>query len=86
MTTAQLEIAICNQYDNGRYSSLGADGGALKYISVVIDGNQYWCDITLDHDIAKIRRIWRISKRENNQEVNDIHNFNYKNTYYGLRV
>lgn len=48
MTIHQLEEAIGNQYDNGRYTPLGADGGVLKYIMVDVNGQKYRASITLD--------------------------------------
>ena len=87
MTTTELEQAIVNQYDNGRYTTLGADGGSLRYIMVNIYGINYWCDITVDHDIAKIRRVWRIQARdEKHNNLDSIHNYNMVDKYYELRV
>ena len=82
MTQQQLEEAIANQYDNGRYSPLGADGGVLKYIQVVISGTAYRASITLDHDIAQIRRIWELEE-VTEQGYKPI--FDLTRTYYSLR-
>lgn len=83
MTTHQLEEAITNQYDNGRYSPLGADGGSMKYIRVIVDNKTYWADITLDHEIAKIRRVWALTERGmNNEVIKEV--FNFKKTYYSI--
>jgi len=84
MTQMQLDQAIAHQYDNGRYSPLGADGGALKYIAVVIDGIKYSADITLDHELAQIRRIWALSEIKDNGQYNHI--YDYKKHYYSARV
>lgn len=83
MTQAQLDEAITNQYDNGRYSSLGADGGCLKYISVDVYGKKYWADITLDHDIAKIRRIWALKEVGANNEIIKEH-YDFVKEYYSI--
>jgi hypothetical protein len=80
MTTHQLEEAICNQYDNGRYRPTGADGGALRYILVNVDGKQYHASITLDSEIAAIRRIWELSDWTDQNSIKRI--YNYKDTYY----
>ncbi len=85
MTTAQIEQAILSQYDNGRYSPLGADGGALKYIMADVYGTKYRASITLDHDIAQIRRIWELSEvTAGNVRINDIYNFTKQ--YYEMRI
>lgn len=84
MTTAQLDEAICHQYDNGRYMPLGADGGVLKYIMANIEGQWYRASITLDHEIAKIRRIWELTAvTSGNNTIDEIYDFT--NTYYDLR-
>lgn len=78
MTQAQLEEAVVNQFDNGRYTSTGADGGVLRYILVKINGDDISASITLDHEIAKIRRIWEMSK-------NGVKLYDLTDTYYELR-
>lgn len=84
MTNHQLEEAIAHQYDNGRYSPLGADGGVLKYIMVNVDGKTYNASITLDSEIASIRRIWQLSEvTANNVKLNELYDFT--NTYYEIR-
>ena len=84
MTQPQLEEAICNQYDNGRYSPLGADGGVLKYVMVDVFGKKYNASITLDHDIAKIRRIWQLSEVDSDN-VKQSKIYDFTKTYYSLR-
>lgn len=80
----ELEKAICNQYDNGRYRPLGADGGVLKYIMVNINGQWYNASITLDHELTDIRRIWALSEvNENNERTNKL--YDYTQVYYELR-
>ena len=84
MTTHQLDEAIGNQYDNGRYQPLGADGGVLKYIMVSINDKVYNASITLDSEIAKIRRVWQLSEvDDNNAELNSL--YDLTSTYYSLR-
>jgi len=83
MTQMQLDEAITNQYDNGRYSPLGADGGCLKYISVGVNGKRYWADITLDHDIAKIRRIWALKEVGADNKIVKEH-YNFHKEYYSI--
>lgn len=84
MTQSQLEEAICNQYDNGRYRSTGADGGCLKYIMVNVNNQWYNASITLDYDIAQIRRIWELSEVDvNNANRKKI--FDFTKTYYETR-
>lgn len=85
MTQSQLDEAIANQYDNGRYSPLGADGGVLQYIATNVNGKEYWASITLDHDIAKIRRLWEVTERDPvTHEVIENH-YNLTKTYYNIR-
>lgn len=83
MTQHQLNEAIANQYDNGRHMPLGTDGGALKYIRVVINDTAYSASITLDNEIAKIRRIWALSKitDSNYKKVYD-----YTKQYYSAKI
>lgn len=88
MTTAQLEIAIANQYDNGRYRPLGADGGTLKYILVDVNNKIYRVSITLDHEISKIRRIWELSETtynsDNSFNLNAKKIYDYTKQYYNV--
>lgn len=84
MTQAQLTEAIESQYDNGRYSGMGADGGVLKYIMVNIDGQWYSASITLDYEIAKIRRVWAINKLNKNYAKTDTV-FDLTDEYYKAR-
>lgn len=83
MTQAQLDEAICNQYDNGRYSPTGADGGALRYVLVNVDGKRYHASITLDHEIAQIRRIWELADWTDQNDIKPI--YDHLKTYYSLR-
>lgn len=83
MTTHQLEEAILSQYDNGRYSPTGADGGVLKYVLVNVNGKTYNANITLDHEIAQIRRIWALSDWTDQNDIKPI--YDHTKTYYELR-
>jgi hypothetical protein len=83
MTQMQLDEAITNQYDNGRYMPLGTDSGALKFIRVVINETAYSASITLDSEIAKIRRIWALSKITDSKYK---HIYDYTKQYYSARV
>ena len=82
MKHLQLDKAVAHQYDNGHYSPLGADGGVLKYIQVAINGTAYRASITLDNDIAQIRRIWELEEvtKEGYKTIYDL-----TKTYYSLR-
>lgn len=83
MTDHQLDEAILHQFDNGRYSPTGADGGVLRYVLVNVNGKKYHASITLDHEIAAIRRIWELSdwtEDGNHKEIYD-----HTKTYYELR-
>lgn len=83
MTQAQLDEAICHQYDNGRYISTGADGGVLKYVLVNVNGKQYSASITLDSEIASVRRIWALSDWTDQKNTKQI--YDMTSTYYQLR-
>lgn len=85
MTIHQLDEAIAHQYDTGRCSTLGADGGVLRYILVNINGTYYNASITLDHDVAKIRRIWALREvTAMNKPIKDIYDFTRE--YYSVMI
>lgn len=84
MTVKQIEQAIERQYDAGRYRSTGADGGVLRYIMVNVDGTWYNASITLDSEIAAIRRIWELHEvTEGNKRIRRI--YDYTKQYYDMR-
>jgi len=85
MTQAQLDEAIATSYDNGIYTPTGADGGALRYIMVNVNGQWYNASITLDHDIAQIRRIWELREvTSGNETTKKLYDFTKQ--YYSARL
>lgn len=88
MTQHQLEEALCNQYDNGRYSPMGADGGALRYVLINVNGKTYNVSITLYSDIAKVRRIWALSEAKHDTQTGWTLNakklFDFTKDYYSV--
>ena len=66
------------EYKEGHYNPLGADGGVLKYISCTIDDKNVHASITLDSEIQKIRAVWCL-------EVDGVEVYDFINQYYQLR-
>ena len=78
MNIKQLEKIVLEGYDAGRYSPTGADGGALKYIWVYSGLDILKASITVDTEIASIRRIWEL-------KLNDTPIYDYTKQYYSMR-
>lgn len=78
-TIKELEAEVLQQYDNGNYQPLGQDGGVLKYVLVYTKNGIARASITLDSEIAQIKRIWELSV--DNKTVYDM-----TRQYYKLRV
>ena len=73
-----MENKIIEQYEQGHYNPLGADGGVLKYISCTIDNKIVHANITLDSEIGEIRKIWAL-------EIDGKEIYDYTSKYYKLR-
>jgi len=78
-----IEKEILETYKAGKHSTLGTDGGALKYIACFTSGGRAHASITLDREIAEIRKIWELSIDPDGKGFKKI--YDYTNIYYKLR-
>lgn len=78
----EIEKQVLQKFDSGKTSPTGGDGGVLKYgyTGVTSDGKVYQArfSITLDSEIAQVKRIWALS-------LDDKEVYNLTNEYYKLR-
>lgn len=82
--TINIEKQVEKNFASGNYQPLGADGGVLKYILCNTEQGQARASVTLDSEIAKVRKIWALSIDVNGKGLKEIYNFT--EDYYKIRI
>ena len=82
MTLTEKEVI--ENFEKGNFSPLGADGGVLKYILCNTTEGTARASITLDSEIAEIRKIWALSIDTDGNGFKEVYNLTPE--YYKLRI
>ena len=83
MEIETIEKEIIQNYENDRFSPLGADGGVMRYILCNTKEGTARASITLDSEIGEIRKVWALSLDRDGNGFKEVYDFS--SVYYKLR-